>query len=805
MTDPATDDAPCERHEQRGVIYDLASEIVPVSALRTFHANPRKGNVTAICRSLLKHGQYRPIVVNRGTFTGRENEVLAGNHTLQAHRVLADEEPSKANPTPEQWATIAVVWVDVDDDQAARIVAADNRTSDLGEYDDRLLAELLGSLPDLDGTGYDPGDLDDILARLDADTNAIAEGLSTSDSAGSDEPEDSPSLADRFLVPPFDVLDARQGWWRDRKKAWLALGIQSETGRSGWTYDDDGNLIDTKTGLIYSHVSSGDPQFYDKKRAAEKRLGRTMTTAEFAASDYYTPPENTGIASGTSVFDPVLCELAYRWFSPEGGTIVDPFAGGSVRGLVAAMLGRRYIGNDLSANQITANQAQADDFAARGLLQRDRITWTTGDSADWHPEPDSADLLFTCPPYLWLEQYNPDDPADLSNMDATEFEEVYTRILSNATRALRNDRFAVIVVGDARDTKGRLHDLRGITVRAAENAGLTFHSGAVLITAVGSLAIRAARQFESSRVLGRTHQDVLVFVKGDRKRAAQACGNVAVDLPDDLEAAFTAPATNSDGETMPEDYTPDYTPVETHAGIQVKRDDAWRIGGATGAKARTMHRLAIEKGAAGIITAGARRSPQIERAALVAAHLGIPCRVHVPDGATTPEITTCEKAGAEVIRHKHGRLSVLKARFRDDTAEHPDWLHVPFGMDMDDYRADVAQQVANLPTNITRIVTPCGSGSTLAGILTGLDQQGLDIPVLAVQVGHDPTATLDRCYPTWRDRVQLVKSELDYDTDAPTTRLGTLGLDPMYEAKCLPYLQDGDLLWAVGIRTNNAP
>src|SRR5690242_12336191 len=66
-----------------------------------------------------------------------------------------------------------------------------------------------------------------------------------------------------------------------------------------------------------------------------------------------------GDQSGTSIFDPVLCELAYRWFCPPDGLILDPFAGGSVRGIVASKLGRRYIGIDLSARQIEANRTQA--------------------------------------------------------------------------------------------------------------------------------------------------------------------------------------------------------------------------------------------------------------------------------------------------------------------------------------------------------------------------------------------------------------------------------------------------------------
>ena len=158
-----------------------------------------------------------------------------------------------------------------------------------------------------------------------------------------------------------------------------------------------------------------------------------------------------------------------------------------------------------------------------------------GDSADWvtHLEPQSADLIFTCPPYLWLERYS-DDPADLSTMTEDAFADAFTRILRGAADALKDNRFAVFVVGDARDKHGRLADLHGLTVECAAKAGLAFHTTAVLVTACGSLPVRAARQFEASRILGSTHQDVLVFVKGTRAAAAKACGTVDLHLPDEI-------------------------------------------------------------------------------------------------------------------------------------------------------------------------------------------------------------------------------------------------------------------------------
>jgi len=124
-----------------------------VEDLATFSGNPRRGAVDAIAASLTKHGQYRPIVVNAGTLTGRRNEVLAGNHTLLAARSLG-------------WSAIDAAVVDVDDSTAKSIVASDNRLADLGGYDDQALFELLDSLDDLSGTGYAETDLEALRRDL---------------------------------------------------------------------------------------------------------------------------------------------------------------------------------------------------------------------------------------------------------------------------------------------------------------------------------------------------------------------------------------------------------------------------------------------------------------------------------------------------------------------------------------------------------------------------------------------------------------------------------------------------------------
>jgi DNA modification methylase len=124
-----------------------------VDDLQLFAGNPRRGNVDAIATSLAGLGQYRPIVVNAGTLTGRANEVLAGNHTLRAARQLG-------------WDAVDVAVVDVDEQTARRIVAADNRLADLGGYDAQDLHELLSSIDDLTVTGYLQDDLDALSRQL---------------------------------------------------------------------------------------------------------------------------------------------------------------------------------------------------------------------------------------------------------------------------------------------------------------------------------------------------------------------------------------------------------------------------------------------------------------------------------------------------------------------------------------------------------------------------------------------------------------------------------------------------------------
>lgn len=253
-----------------------------------------------------------------------------------------------------------------------------------------------------------------------------------------------------------------------------------------------------------------------------------MTNAEFESSGLYEGYSgNAGTLpdSGTSIFDPCLCEMNYSWFTRRGDRILDPFAGGSVRGIVASVMGRSYTGIELRNEQVDENRKQA-----AAICGSDAPVWINGDSCDMDsllPEGKRFDFLFTCPPYGDLEVYS-DDERDISGMSSEEFDAAYSKIISLAAERLENDRFATIVVGNYRDKKGCLRDLCGLTVKACEAAGLRYYNDMILVTPAGSLPIRVGKQFSASRKVGRTHQYVLNFVKGDPKAAAQRIGDVEI-------------------------------------------------------------------------------------------------------------------------------------------------------------------------------------------------------------------------------------------------------------------------------------
>lgn len=289
-------------------------------------------------------------------------------------------------------------------------------------------------------------------------------------------------LRDRYQEPPFTVLDRRGGAWQERDRRWKALGIQSEVGRAN--------------GLAFNMEMN------------------------------YMPSNTESTTPSTSVFSPTLTELMVRWYSAAGDIILDPFAGGSVRGVVSSTLGREYFGVELREEQVHANRAQAD--IGGGTFPPE---WLHGDAADLRtilPDGFRADMVLTCPPYAYLEEYS-DDPRDLSSMDYPDFLRAYRGIIAETVRRTRLDRFIVWVVGEVRNKRGHgsLLGLLPDTIQAFRDAGAEPYNDHVILTPIGTAAVRTPKQFETSRKAGRVHEYCLVFVKGDARAATQRLGAIA--------------------------------------------------------------------------------------------------------------------------------------------------------------------------------------------------------------------------------------------------------------------------------------
>lgn len=274
-----------------------------------------------------------------------------------------------------------------------------------------------------------------------------------------------------FGANPFSILDTKDGLWQERKRKWISLGIKSEIGRDAQTY----------------HMKD----WADKKGQEGQLRGNKLP-------------------SDTSIFDPVLCELMYRWFCPAGGMILDPFAGGSVRGIVANSLGYKYTGIDIRQEQIDSNREQALSI----LDVNNQPQYYVGDSniildGKWEKE---FDLIFTCPPYADLEVYS-DLQGDISNMNYDDFIFTLESIMRKACKLLKKGGMAIVVVGEVRDKQGLYYGFVGDTIKLMQRCkGMGYYNEAVLATSLASAALRANGNMKSGKLV-KVHQNILMFKK----------------------------------------------------------------------------------------------------------------------------------------------------------------------------------------------------------------------------------------------------------------------------------------------------
>lgn len=268
-------------------------------------------------------------------------------------------------------------------------------------------------------------------------------------------------LRDRFIEPPFSVLDTKSGNWQRRKKLWQTLGIKSEIGRDAASFNTKGSFA-----------------------------GKEIKS------------------NNTSIFDPALCEVIYHWFCNEGGTILDPFSGGSVRGVVANKLGFKYTGIDIRQKQIDSNREQGIDI----LDVNNQPNWYVGDSNEiLDGFENKFDLVFSCPPYADLEKYS-DLSGDISNMPYSEFIKAYESIIDKSCRLLKSGGFACFVVGEVRDKMGNYIGFVPDTINAFRKCRMDFYNEGILLNPIGTAMMRANGNMKSKKLV-KIHQNILVFRK----------------------------------------------------------------------------------------------------------------------------------------------------------------------------------------------------------------------------------------------------------------------------------------------------
>lgn len=267
-------------------------------------------------------------------------------------------------------------------------------------------------------------------------------------------------LRDIFIEPPFSVLDTKQGNWQRRKREWMRIGMKSEIGR-------DSVVINMDT-----------------------------TKKEKNSAKY------------VSIFDPALCEVLYRWFVPENGTILDPFAGGSVRGIVANYLGYKYTGIDIRQEQIDSNREQGLDI----LDVNNQPNWYVGDSNEvLNGFTKQFDFVFSCPPYSNLEVYS-DLENDISNMPYDKFMKAYEEIIAKSCNLLKSGGYACFVVGEVRDKKGNYIGFVPDTINAFCKCGMNYYNEAILLNTIASASMRANGNMKTQKLV-KVHQNVLIFKK----------------------------------------------------------------------------------------------------------------------------------------------------------------------------------------------------------------------------------------------------------------------------------------------------
>lgn len=488
----------------------MQSKTVPLSSISVNEANPRTisdDKFSKLINSLLvfpKMLSIRPIAVDNtnvalgGNMRYRALSEIAGMPDEDLCSRLADNRKYQKLTKAEQ-DNLLEYWQRFRDKPEAEVVSTDGLTED--EYQEFIIKDnsQFGSWSYEDlSSNFDEADLLD----WGLDVWEMKDDLEdANENGGEGEGSAAGSLTERFVVPPFSVLDTRQGYWQKRKKAW-----RERIGELGGSRKD--------TNIKSPEIKYKD--LYQRTQKERKKLG--ISFKEYI--EKHVPPEvlkredEKILGAGTSLFDPVLSEISCKWFTPyEGAKIFDPFAGDTYKGLVFSYCGHEFTGIELREEQIKVNEKVIDKQDAKPKYILD-----DGRNVAKHFKPESQDLLFSCPPYFDLEKYSNLD-NDASNAKSySDFIAIIKEAYTNALTCLKQNRFAVIVIGDVRNKKtGAYYDVLSDFKRIFIEAGTCLWNEIILVETGASTALRASRYMDTRKV-GKMHQNILVFYKGDPKK-----------------------------------------------------------------------------------------------------------------------------------------------------------------------------------------------------------------------------------------------------------------------------------------------
>jgi hypothetical protein len=404
----------------------LKTKDYPIGALIFAEYNPRqltKDQYKGLRESIERFGLVDPIIVNK--HKDRKNIVVGGHQRIRIAQDLG-------------FKKIPCVEVELNPDQEKELNIRLNKN--VGEWDYDALAN-----------NFDVGELTE-WGFTDDELQFV-----------SDEPinEAVETLAERFIVPPFSVLDTRQGYWQERKRHWKSL-------------------------------------IGDNGESRENTLGSTA-----GQKNVY----NKHVNNGVSILDPVLAEITNKWFGlPECKTF-DCFAGDSVFGYVSD-----YVGNEFTGIELRQEQADLNNKRLSG--SKSSYICDDGQNVLEHIAEDSQDLLFSCPPYFDLEVYSELENDASNQKEYSDFLTILDNAFSDSIKCLKNNRFAVITVGDIRDKKGFYRGFTDDIKAIFKKSGVLLYNELVLIEPIGLNAMHANKPMEYRKQL-KVHQNVLVFYKGD--------------------------------------------------------------------------------------------------------------------------------------------------------------------------------------------------------------------------------------------------------------------------------------------------